>query len=91
MSSSDANKLQEEERQAMFRRSRLLKLEIERSSTYIGYKLLWVIRLFLEGKKFPSGSLSSDRWRYYVYDVVRFCTNSKFMQWFLEFDAEAFF
>ena len=29
------------------------KLEIEHSKTYIGYKLLWVINLFIEGKKFP--------------------------------------
>jgi hypothetical protein len=91
LTSSDANKMQEEETQAMHRKSRQLKVEIERSSTYIGYKLLWVIQLFLEGKKFPSGSLSSDSWRYYVYDVVRFCTNEKFMQWFLEFDADAYF
>ena len=29
------------------------KLEIEHSQTYIGYKLMWVMKMFLEGKKFP--------------------------------------
>jgi hypothetical protein len=29
------------------------KLEIEQSQTYIGYKLMWVMKMFLEGKKFP--------------------------------------
>jgi hypothetical protein len=37
----------------MFKKARGLKLEIEHSTTYIGYKVLWVIKLFLEGKKFP--------------------------------------
>lgn len=34
------------------------KYEIEQSSYYIGYKLLWILGLFLRGKKFPSGELS---------------------------------
>jgi hypothetical protein len=29
---------------------------IERSSTYLGYKLMWATRLFLLGKKFPKGN-----------------------------------
>jgi hypothetical protein len=29
------------------------KMEIEHSQTYIGYKLMWVMKMFLEGKKFP--------------------------------------
>jgi len=91
LSSSDSQKIQDEKKQQMFKKSRALKLDIERSSTYIGYKLLWVISLFLEGKKFPQGSLSIDKWRYYVYDIVRFCTNEKFMGWFLEFDCQTFF
>ena len=31
--------------------------------------------MFLEGKKFPAGSLSAFKWRIYVYDIVRFITN----------------
>ena len=34
------------------------RVEIEKSNVYIGYKLLWVIDLFLQGKKFPNGELT---------------------------------
>ena len=33
------------------------KYDIEKSKAYIGYKLLWIIKMFLEGKSFPYGSL----------------------------------
>jgi len=33
------------------------KNEIEKSKVYIGYKLLWIIKMFLEGRKFPFGVL----------------------------------
>jgi hypothetical protein len=82
---------EEQKQLAISIENRKQKLEIEHSSTYIGYKLLWVITLFLEGKKFPSGQLTSFKWRCYIYDIVRFCTNEKFMSWFLDFDPEAFF
>lgn len=67
------------------------KLEIEHSKTYIGYKLMWVIQLFLEGKKFPTGTLSAFKWRMYVFDIVRFVTTSQFLRWFLHFDPQRFF
>ena len=51
------------------------KVEIEHSQMYIGYKLMWVMKMFLEGKKFPQGTLSAFKWRIYVYDIVRFATN----------------
>lgn len=50
-----------------------------------------VMKMFLEGKKFPQGTLSAFKWRIYVYDIVRFATNEKFMNWFLEFDPDTFF
>ena len=65
-------------------------MEIEHSKSYIGYKLLWVISLFIEGKKFPSGSLTSFKWRCYIYDIVRFLTNERFISWFLRFDPHEF-
>lgn len=71
--------------------NRKIKLEIEHSRTYIGYKLLWVMSLFMEGKKFPSGSLSQFKWRCYIYDIVRFLTNLKFLSFFLDFDPHGFF
>lgn len=45
----------------------------------------------MEGKKFPTGTLSAFKWRMYVYDIVRFMTNEKFLKWFLEFDPDSFF
>ena len=45
----------------------------------------------MEGKKFPSGSLSAFKWRCYIYDIVRFLTNEKFLSYFLEFDPFSFF
>jgi hypothetical protein len=89
-SSSDSTKLQNSSKQEMFKKSRALKLEIEHSSTYIGYKILWIIGLFLDGKKFPEGTLSPVKWRFYVMDVVRFLTNERFIKWFLNFDPDAF-
>ena len=53
--------------------------------------MLWIMSLFMEGKKFPSGSLSSFKWRCYIYDIVRFLTNEKFLSYFLEFDPFSFF
>lgn len=50
-----------------------------------------LIKMFLLGKKFPSGILSSFKWRIYVYDIVRFITNERFSIWFLEFDADHYF
>lgn len=32
------------------------KYEIERSHRYVGYKLLWIIKMYLEGRQFPYGS-----------------------------------
>lgn len=53
LSNSDSQKIQDERTQEMLKKTRALKFDIVRSSLYIGYKLLWVITLFLEGKKFP--------------------------------------
>lgn len=49
------------------------------------------MKMFLEGKKFPQGTLSSFKWRIYVYDIVRFATNQQFLEWFLAFDPDCFF
>ena len=83
-----AKRLKEKEEQQA---ERQLKLEMEHSKTYIGYKLMWVMQLFLEGKKFPTGTLSAFKWRMYVFDIVRFITTSQFLRWFLHFDPQRFF
>ena len=79
---------QERERQ---QEERQRKLDTEHSRTYIGYKLMWIVRLFLEGKKFPSGTLSTFKWRMYVFDIVRFIVTPQFLKWFLGFDPHRFF
>lgn len=48
------------------------KKEIEKSSLYLGYKILWVIRLFIDGKKFPQGNIREKKWRSYIHDVIQF-------------------
>jgi hypothetical protein len=44
--------------------------KIEKSQVYLGYKLFWVIRLYLNGKKFPQGNIKANKWRAYVHDIV---------------------
>ena len=36
--------------------------DIERSSKYLGYKLLWAIKLFLNGNKFPRDMFRRSEW-----------------------------
>lgn len=46
------------------------RIQAEKSHLYIGYKILWVIRLFLNGKKFPHGNIDRKRWKNYVHEIV---------------------
>jgi hypothetical protein len=34
------------------------KYRIQKSYVYIGYKFLWIVQMFLEGKRFPYGELT---------------------------------
>lgn len=47
---------------------------IEKSSTYLGYKLLWATRLFLLGKKFPKGTFEMHQWNAIVHDILELIT-----------------
>lgn len=47
---------------------------IEKSSTYLGYKLLWAARLFLIGKKFPKGTFEMAVWNAVTHDVCELIT-----------------
>lgn len=67
------------------------KYEIEQSSFYIGYKLLWILSLFLKGKKFPSGDLSEGQFKVHVFNIVDFVTDENTLALLLDFDPEAFF
>ena len=33
---------------------------MEKSYIYIGYKFLWIIEMFIDGKKFPYGNLTEN-------------------------------
>ena len=46
------------------------KYEVEKSRCYIGYKLLWIMKLYLEGRMFPYGSLSQDKWEKNTTQIV---------------------
>lgn len=91
LDAEDAAKWKEEKKRKLFTLARNQKIAVEHSSVYIGYKIFWIVTLYLEGKMFPQGNLSVKRWRYYVMDIVRFFTNEQFMQWFLDFDPDSFF
>jgi hypothetical protein len=67
------------------------KYEIEKSRTYIGYKLFWIIKIFIDGKMFPSGFLTPEKHRIHIYDIVNFITNDYVLDQLLQFDCEYFF
>lgn len=67
------------------------KREIEKSNIYLGYKILWVIRLFIDGKKFPQGNIRERKWRSYIHDVIQVISTHEYLQMLLYIDAEALF
>lgn len=38
-----------------------------------------IIKMFLEGKMFPYGTLSNEKWRMHVYDIANFVTTDQFL------------
>lgn len=67
------------------------KSEIEKSHIYIGYKLLWMLQMFLSGKKQQGQELTDLQWRQYVYDIAHFLKNDEELKEILDFDSDAFF
>ena len=63
----------------------------EKSAIYIGYKLLWVIRLTLLGKRFPKGHYEMKQWQELVHEVLDIITQEDFMRTLVEIDASAYF
>lgn len=64
---------------------------IEKTSTYIGYKILWVIKLFMDGKKFPYGYIHEKKWKAYVHDLVSTIFTKVMLEMLVTIDAEVFF
>lgn len=50
------------------------RIILERSSCYMGFKLLWATRIFLMGKIFPRGLFTTQDWHVVCHDVVDFIT-----------------
>jgi hypothetical protein len=67
------------------------KQQIERSQTYLGYKILWILNLFINGKKFPSGKIRTVMWRAYIHDILEFLSNPNYLKTLLTIDAETVF
>lgn len=67
------------------------KLTIERSQTYLGYKILWIINLFLDGRKFPSGRIREGMWRAYIHDILEFLSSTEYLKTLLYIDPESVF
>lgn len=67
------------------------KYEIEKSKIYVGYKLFYIIKIFLDGKAFPIGYLAQDKYRHHVYDIVDVLSQDQLLEEMLTFDSEIFF
>ena len=68
-----------------------LKFEIEKSNYYTGYRLIWMMSEFIKGKKIPNGILTREQHKAHVFNIIDFVTRSETLEYFIEFDPEAFF
>ena len=66
------------------------KYEVEKSKHYIGYKLLWFMKLNLEGRQFPYGSLSPEQWKKSVIKIAGYINQDYFINKLIEFDSNCF-
>ena len=64
---------------------------VVKSQTYLGFKILWVIRLFLNGRKFPQGKIRTKKWRTYIHDIMELLKTQTILKVLLDIDAESFF
>jgi len=44
---------------------------VEKSSAYMGYKLLWIIKMYLMGRQVPYGSLAQERYESYTQEIAK--------------------
>lgn len=63
------------------------RIQIERSSCYLGLKLLWSAKLYLQGKKFPRGFFSQQEWHVLCHDVIELITQDDMISLLTEIDA----
>ena len=38
------------------------RLKTEKSKLYVGYKILWAVRMLLNGRNFPTGYMDEKTW-----------------------------
>lgn len=50
------------------------RIMIERSSVYLSLKLMYIVRLFLIGKKFPQGHFTTQEWQVLCHDITDLIT-----------------
>jgi hypothetical protein len=67
------------------------KFLVEKSPVYIGYKLMLLMKLFLEGRKFPYGNLAAVDWQTYTRQIAALCTAHNFVSALLRLDAACLF
>ena len=67
------------------------KDEIQHSAYYVGYRLLWILGLFLKGRKFPTGKLEATQYKLQVFNIVDFVTDHENLAALLDFDSDSFF
>ena len=67
------------------------RLRAEKSQIYLGYKILWVVRLILNGKRYPTGHVEESLWRKQVHEIIECITKKAIMLDLLYIDAEAYF
>ena len=68
-----------------------MKIELESSYIYLGYKLLWILNQLISGKIGLDQDLNEGDWRNATYDVVKFAIQAEFLEEILQFDAPQFF
>lgn len=68
-----------------------MKIELESSYIYLGYKLLWILNQLISGKIGLDQDLSEGDWRDATYDFVKFAAQVVFLEEILQFDATQFF
>ena len=64
---------------------------LEKSSTYIGVKLMWVIRQFLLCHKFPKGLFPKQEWKSICHDLLDLITEEDFIQIMFDIEPSIFF
>lgn len=67
------------------------RYSIEKSYLYTGYKLLWIVKMFLQGKKFPYGDLTVNQWKQHTFQIIHFIMNDNYLNDVFVCDPDEFF